>query len=113
MKQQAAEDGSVVYTTRWGTQLELGLRWFTDMEETFPQAALAKFTGPLLVIYGDLDESVPPAISAAAASSATSSSEVVSLVIPGARHGLGFYTNRPEVANKVVNATADFLAERL
>ena len=113
VKQQAADDGSVVHTTRWGTQLELGLRWFTDMEETFPQAALAKFTGPLLVIYGDLDESVPPEISAAAASSATSSSEVVSLVIPGARHGLGFYTNRPEVADQVVNATADFLAERL
>jgi dienelactone hydrolase len=113
VKQQAADNGSVVHTTRWGTQLELGLRWFTDMEETFPQAALAKFTGPLLVIYGDLDESVPPVISAAAASSATSSSEVVSLVIPGARHGLGFYTNRPEVADQVVNATADFLAERL
>ena len=113
LKQRAADEGSAVYTTRWGTQLELGLRWFTDMEETFPQAALAKFTGPLLVIYGDLDESVPPAISAAAASSATSSPEVVSLVIPGARHGLGFYTNRPEVANQVVNETADFMAERL
>lgn len=113
LKQRAADEGSAVYTTRWGTQLELGLRWFTDMEETFPQAALAKFTGPLLVIYGDLDESVPPAISASAASAATSSREVVSLIIPGARHGLGFYTNRPEVANQVVKETADFMAERL
>ena len=113
MKIQAQEEGSVVYTTLWGTQLELGARWFTDMEETFPQAALAKFSGPLLVLYGDEDESVPPSVSAAAASAATSSSEVVTVVIPTAKHGLGFYTNRPEIADQVVETTVNFLAERL
>ncbi len=112
-KMQAQENGSVVYTTRWGTDLELGLRWFTDMEETFPQAALAKFAGPLLVIYGDADESVSPSISAAAASAAINSDEVVSVVIPTAKHGLGFYTKRPEIADQVVEATVNFLAERL
>ena len=113
LKQQAQENGSVVYETRWGTELELGARWFADMEETFPQAALAKFSGPLLVVYGDQDESVPPSISAAAASAAVNSSEVVSVVIPTAKHGLGFYTNRPEIADQVVAATVNFLAERL
>jgi dienelactone hydrolase len=113
LKEQAQENGSVVYETRWGTELELGARWFTDMEETFPQAALAKFSGPLLVVYGDEDESVPPSVSAAAASAATSSSEVVSVVIPTAKHGLGFYTNRPEIADQVVETTVNFLAERL
>ena len=113
MKQQALEEGSVVYTTRWGTNLELGAQWFTDMEETFPQAALAKFSGPLLVVYGDADESVPPSISATAVSAATNSSEVVSVVIPTAKHGLGFYTKRPEIADQVVEATVNFLAERL
>ena len=113
LKQQAQENGSVVYETRWGTELELGARWFADMEETFPQAALAKFSGPLLVLYGDEDEAVPPAISAAAASAAVNSSEVVSVVIPTAKHGLGFYTNRPEIADQVVAATVNFLAERL
>jgi dienelactone hydrolase len=113
LKQQAQENGSVVYETRWGTELELGRRWFTDMEESFPQAALAKFSGPLLVVYGDADESVPPAISAAAATAAVNSSEVVSVVIPTAKHGLGFYTNRPEIADQVVTATVNFLVERL
>ena len=113
LKMQALEEGSAVYTTQWGTDLELGAQWFTDMEETFPQAALAKFSGPLLVVYGDEDESVPPSISAAAASAATNSSEVVSVVVPTAKHGLGFYTNRPEIADQVVEATVNFLAERL
>lgn len=113
LKAQAQENGSVVYETRWGTELELGARWFTDMEETFPQAALAKFSGPLLVVYGEEDESVPPSVSAAAATAATSSSEVVTIVIPTAKHALGFYTNRPEIADQVVEATVNFLAERL
>ncbi len=113
MKKQALEEGSFVYTTRWGTELELGAQWFTDMEESFPQAALAKFSGPLLVVYGDADDSVPPSVSAAAANAATNSSEVVSVVIPTAKHGLGFYTNRPEIADQVVEATVNFLAERL
>ena len=112
-KRRAQEEGSSVYTTMWGTQLEVGPQWFTDLEESSPLTALAKFSGPLLVIYGDADESVPPAVSASAVSAATSSSEVVSVVIPTASHGLGFYTNRPEIADQVVEATVDFLAERL
>ncbi len=113
LKKQAQDNGSVVYTTRWGTDLELGARWFSDMEETFPQAALAKFEGPLLVLYGDADESVPPSVSAAAADAAINSREVVRVVIPTAKHGLGFYTNRPEIADRVVETTVNFLAERL
>lgn len=112
-KRRAQQEGSSVYTTRWGTNLEVGPGWFTDIEGTSPQAALAKFSGPLLVIYGDADESVSPSISAAAASAAINSSEVVSVEIPTAKHGLGFYTNRPEIADQVVETTVDFLAKRL
>ncbi len=113
LKQQAQETGSAEYTTRWGTQLQLGYRWFTDIEESMPLDALAKFAGPLLVVYGDQDEAVPALISESAANAAQNSSEVVSLAIPTARHGLGFYTDRPEVAAQVVDATVEFLAERL
>ena len=113
MKMQAEKNGFAIQTTPWGTELELGARWFTDMEELRPQAALAKFSGPILVVYGDEDAVVPPAIAAAAASAAINSREVVSVVIPTATHGLGFYTNRPEIANQVVETTVNFLAERL
>lgn len=112
-KQRAQEEGSSVYTTMWGTELEVGPEWFADLEESAPLTALAKFSGPLLVLYGDEDDSVPPSVSAAAASAATSSSEVVTVVIPTAKHGLGFYTNRPEIADQVVETTVNFLADRL
>jgi pimeloyl-ACP methyl ester carboxylesterase len=112
-KRRAQQEGSVVYTTQWGTQLELGPDWFTDIENTSPQSALAKFTGPLLVIYGDADGTVWPSIAESALSAASTSSEAVGLLIPGAGHGFGFYTDNPEMADLVVESTADFLAERL
>ena len=112
-KQRATADGSSVYTTQWGTQLEVGPGYFRDIENSRPQSALAKFSGSLLVIYGDADDAVPPEIAASAITAATSSSEAVELKIPTAGHGLGFYTNRPEIASQVVNASAEFLSERL
>ncbi|MGI9199542.1 MAG: alpha/beta hydrolase family protein [Woeseiaceae bacterium] len=112
-KLRAQQEGSSVYTTQWGTQLEVGPGYFRDIEQSRPQSALAKFKGPLLVIYGDADDAVAPDIAASAASAAVNSSEVSELKIPGAGHGLGFYTNRPEVASQVVESTAEFLAERL
>jgi dienelactone hydrolase len=112
-KQRATDEGSVVYTTMWGTELELGPEWFRDLEQSRPQAALAKFTGPLLVVYGTADQSVSPEIAASALTAAVNSSEPEELRIEGAGHALGIYSNRPEIADLVVNSSADFLAERL
>jgi dienelactone hydrolase len=113
LKQKALETGVAEYTTRWGTTLQLGYRWFIDLEESNPLGSIAKFEGPLLVLYGDEDDVVPPATSEAAIAAATSSSEVIRHVIPTANHALGFYTNRPEVAAEVVSTTVEFFQQRL
>jgi len=113
LKEQARSNGTAEYTTRWGTRLQLGYSWFTDLEETMPRDSLATFEGPLLVLYGNLDDVIPPATSEAAIAAARSSSEVVRHVVAGADHGLGFYTDQPEIAAEVVDTTALFLRERL
>lgn len=113
LKQTARDTGAVEYTTRWGTKLLLGYRWFEDMERSRPLDALAKFSGPILVLYGDADDVVPPQIAKAALAAATSSADVVEVVIPTAQHGLGFYTQRPEIAARVVDVTVEFLGSRL
>jgi dienelactone hydrolase len=113
LKQRALDTGMAEYTTRWGNKLQLGYRWFTDLEETKPLESLATFKGPLLVLYGDQDDVVPPATSEAAISAARSSSDVVRHVVAGANHALGFYTNEPEIAAEVINTTVDFLSARL
>lgn len=113
LKRLAHETGRAEYTTRWGTQLVLGPQWFADIEQSRPLDALSRYPGPLLVIYGDKDEAVPAELSASAARAATQSREVKHLLIPGARHGLGFYTDEPDTAALVVKSTADFFHGRL
>jgi len=113
LKQRAQSTGAAEYTTRWGTTLQLGYRWFTDLEETLPLLSLASFKGPLLVLYGDQDDVVPPAVSEAAIAAAMHSSEVVQHVVASANHALGFYSNRPEIAAEVVDTTAEFFRQRL
>ena len=113
LKQRARSTGVAEYTTRWGTKLQLGYGWFTDLEETMPLESLATFEGPLLILYGDQDDVVPPATAEAAIAAARSSSEVVGHVVAGADHGLGFYTDQPEIAAEVVDTTATFFKERL
>lgn len=113
LRATAEKEGEARYTTRWGSELNVGLRWFTDLESTQPLEAIAEFTGPILVLYGDADDVVPPSTAEAAIAAATGSSEVVRHVVSGAEHGLGFYTNRPAIAAEVVATTVDFLSERL
>ena len=113
LKERARETGMAEYTTQWGTTLQLGYQWFIDMEESMPLDSLATFEDPILVLYGDQDDVVPPSISEAAIAAAENSNEVVRHVVAGADHGLGFYTNQPEIAAEVVNTTADFFSQRL
>ena len=113
LRAQAQNEGVAEYTTRWGNKLQLGYRWFTDLEQTMPLSSLASFKGPLLVLYGDQDDVVPPEVSEAAIAAATSSREVVRHVVVSANHALGIYTQRPEIADEVVNTTVDFFSQRL
>lgn len=113
LKTTALEEGYAEYDTRWGATLRVGHRWFTDLEASMPLEAISTFEGPLLVLYGDADDVVPPAVAEAAIASATGSSAVVGHVVAGAQHGMGFYTNRPVIADEVVATTARFFSERL
>lgn len=113
LRKKAQETGIAEYTTPYGQDLALGPGFFRDMESSRPLDALAGFTGPLLVIYGDEDIAVPPAISEAAIAAAENSSEVARHVMVGVGHDLGFYSDRADVAAEVVDTTVDFFEERL
>lgn len=112
-KQQALAEGFAPFTTRYGQDLQLSHRWFTDLENTMPLAALQKFEGPLLVVYGDQDDNVLPSTSRAAVTAAGNSSAVIGHVVEGAGHGFGFYTDEPAYAEEVVTTTVEFLRDRL
>ena len=113
LKARAAAEGFAPFTTTWGQDQKLSLQWFQDMEESRPLDAIRSFKGPLLVLYGDLDDIVLPETSEAVISAATSSSEVVRHVVKGAGHGLGLFNDKPALTEEAVTTTVDFLAERL
>ena len=87
----------------------------TDFE---PAEIFSKISCPVLILRATdgilgQDDVVLPETSESAISAAKNSEEVVRHVVHGAEHGLGFYTNRPEIAEDVVSTTAEFLAQRL
>ena len=109
----AEEQGSVPFTTQWGQHQQLGLQWFEDLERSRPLDAISQFTGPLLVLYGDLDDVVVPEVSEAAIKAATHSSEVVRHVVQGADHGLGIFSDEAELTEEAIDTTVVFLSRRL
>lgn len=113
LKAQAAAEGFAPFTTFWGQDQQLSLQWFTDNEDSRSLDAIGTFTGPLLVLHGDLDDIILPEVAEAIVAAATNSSEVVHHVVKGADHGLGLFNDKPELTEEAVNTTVDFLAERL
>jgi len=113
MKAQAATEGFTPFTTSWGQKEQLSLQWFTDIEESRPLDAIQSFKGPLLVLYGDLDDVVLPATAEAVIEAATSSIEVVRHVVKGAGHGLGLFNDKPALTDEAVATTVEFFSQRL
>jgi dienelactone hydrolase len=113
LKAQAQAEGFAPFTTFWGQDQKLGLRFFEDMENSRPLDAVAQIDAPLLVLYGDRDEVVPPEVSTALIEAAVNSSEVVQHVVQGADHGFGLYTDEPRLTEDAVATTVDFFSERL
>jgi len=113
LRREAKSVGAAVFETPWGAEQHLNLKWFTDLEETQPLAAIHKYEGALLVVYGNKDEAIHPRYSKAALTNAVRSRPKIGHVVDGGGHGLGFYDNKPAMANSVVRTTARFLEENL
>jgi len=110
---QAARDGYFPFTTRWGQDQQLGERFFTDMQNSAPLEPLAKFTGALLVLYGDRDDVVLPEVAESAVAAARQAVKVVRYVVKGADHGLGVFSDEPNYTDQAVNETVGFLVDHL
>ena len=113
LKAQAENEGFAPVTMPWGRDLQLGLQWFTDIEKSSPLNSIQQFEGPLLVLYGDLDDVVLPRISEQVISAATNSVEVVRHVIKGTGHTFGLYNGDTAATDEAVSTTVDFFSQRL
>ena len=113
LRDRARSAGITAFVTPWGQRQTLGRQWFDDLETYRPMAAIRSFDGALLVISGAADPIIDPAIARAVAAAATASDSAHVEILGGATHGLGFYDDDAAVSERVIEATADFLATEL
>ena len=113
MAKEASEKGSVMFTTQWGQKQELGKQFFEDLNNTKALSAISAFTGPVLIVYGDKDDVIPPEIDKAVVKAAIKSSKTVEHIVAGADHGFGLYSPDPAMSTETVKVTVDFLAGEL
>ncbi len=113
MKSEARAQGFAPFTTFWGMEQKLGLKWFEDLEVSTPGDDIARYEGALLVLYGDKDDVVPPAVSEMALRQAVQAKPALRHVVPGADHGLGLFSDEFDISENVVQTTVAFFTEHL
>ena len=108
----ADAEGYVTFTTIYGSTQELSKEWFADLKvygaDLAAQAA-DKYEGAAIVIWGQDDEAVNPAISANVAELFAAQT----VEATGEGHGYGFYSEDDAVRNLVAASFADFFAANL
>lgn len=105
------EKGYADFTTQYGQKQQLSKEWFSEMTASVPLESV-QVKIPALVIYGDLDTTVPPEIAKQAAEKLTEAgSQATLLEIKDANHGYGFYSDQPDVSNTLEQGVINFLNE--
>jgi len=112
-KSRAKAEGFTPFTTSWGQKQELSAGWFDDMEKSRPQELIAKYKGAVFVLYGDKDTVVLPTTAEAVVSAASQSYFARSFVIVDADHGLGLFSNEPELTRVAVTQTVEAIVAGL
>ncbi|MBU1307241.1 MAG: S9 family peptidase [Alphaproteobacteria bacterium] len=105
-----SDKGYADYTTQYGQKQQLSLKWFDELLASSPLEGIGAYQGPMLVVHGDKDATIPPAENEAVVAAYPKASIVL---VPEADHGYGFYSDQPEVSALVESSFADFFSANL
>jgi len=103
----AEKDGYVVYTTKYGQVQELSKEFFEDLVSKDPLVNAANFKGKSMVIYGQDDNTVDPAISQKAADAFNAKV----LDVTGDTHSYSFYSDMPQIRSAIVVNTVNLFLD--
>lgn len=106
----SSDKGYGEYHTQWGQTQNLSKTWFDEMNASTPLEAIGAYKGAMLVLYGDKDDVVPPAVALSVGAAYPAATLVE---VPDADHGYGFYSDQPAVTELVDGTIAAFFAENL
>jgi len=113
MKAQARTEGYAPFTTFWGQDQKLGLRWFSDLETSTPSQDITQFKGDLFVLFGDLDDVVLPVISEQVLTLAKAVRSKEKHIVHGADHGLGLFNDDWDRSEEAVQTTISFFSKNM
>ncbi len=105
-----AEENGFAAVPWFGNTLEVSLEWFDEMNDSEPLKNADDYEGPVLIIAGEADTTVPMSV-AEEAMEALPQHE--SLIIPEADHGYGFYSDQPEVTRILEEGIVSFIKKEL
>jgi hypothetical protein len=108
---EAMANGHVVVDLGWRT-VDLSMAWFESMDTSTSLDQLAGFTGPMLLVAGELDTTVNPDVSRHAAG-ASGSFDVTLRIMPGQDHIYSVLTPDQAPSRAVIKLTADWFASKL
>ncbi|MCL4675699.1 MAG: hypothetical protein KJZ59_06685, partial [Pararhodobacter sp.] len=108
--ESGGDAGYAAFVTRWGQTQDLSRRWFDEMIASRPLDLIGAYDGAMIVVYGDRDDVVRAGVNDAVVTAYPSATAVV---VPGADHGYGFYSDQPDVTTLVETTFADFFAQSL
>ena len=97
----ARADGYTDFTTIFGAKQELSLEWFEDLLSYNPIDRASEYSGEALVIFGEDDFVVPPAVSKATAEALGCEA----LDVTGDTHSYSFYSDSPDIRSAILNGT--------
>ena len=83
------------------------------MEASRPLDALAGYRGALLIVQGSADDVVPPAVSKTALDAARLAQPSRLVVIDGADHGFGLFSEPDPYSERLIRETAAFIEREL
>jgi pimeloyl-ACP methyl ester carboxylesterase len=112
--EEAQANGYADVTTPWGQVQSTSLEWFEETLAADPAGDIQSFTGPVLIVWGEAEQTIPYGeVEAYVAATEGSAASTELVAIPEADHGYGFYSEQPEVDAALHGALVDFYVEAL
>lgn len=106
LKETAQKNGSVEFTTIYGSKQILSDTWFEELEAEVPLDDATTFDGIAKVLYSEDDAVVSPIVSKSEAAKLGATA----VAVTGDSHSYGFYSDKTDIKMTVVNETvATFL----
>jgi uncharacterized protein len=111
---EAQANGYAVVTTPFGQVQNTSLEWFQETIAADPAGDISHFEGRVMLLWGEDEQIIPfSQVEAFQAATAGTAKRTITVTIPNADHGYGFYSDQPDVDAALHSALVRFFERAL